>query len=163
MRKLNSIERPPRRKNAYSQWINMGSVVGAQICGNLLRFFEGLGRLTYHAADPIIALYEGNRQRQIHDGARPERTNVIPNGIDTARFHPNTPDRFRIGWVGHLEPKKNPMLMMQIAHRMRLRDERFSFHIAGGFTGSRGGSVVLFGGCPAGPAASSATSGVAPP
>jgi glycosyltransferase involved in cell wall biosynthesis len=62
---------------------------------------------------------------------------VIPNGIDTSRFLLGSPDRFRIGWVGHLEPKKNPMLLMQIAHRMRLRDQRFTFHVAGGFTDVR--------------------------
>jgi glycosyltransferase involved in cell wall biosynthesis len=62
---------------------------------------------------------------------------VMVNGIDTSRFCPGTPDRFRIGWVGHLEPKKNPMLLMQIAHRMRLRDQRFSFHVAGAFTDLR--------------------------
>jgi len=53
-----------------------------------IRFFEGLGRLTYHAASPIIALYDGNRLRQIADGAAEERTRVIPNGIDLARFAP---------------------------------------------------------------------------
>ncbi len=62
---------------------------------------------------------------------------VIPNGIDTVRFRPGTPDRFRVGWVGHLEPKKNPMLLMQIAHRMQQRDARFSFHVAGAFTDLR--------------------------
>ncbi|HEY0422155.1 MAG TPA: glycosyltransferase family 4 protein [Rhodopila sp.] len=65
------------------------------------------------------------------------RIEVIPNGIDTARFRPGSPDRFRVGWVGHLEPKKNPMLLMQIAHRLRQRDARFSFHVAGAFTDLR--------------------------
>ncbi|HVH46316.1 MAG TPA: GT4 family glycosyltransferase PelF, partial [Labilithrix sp.] len=51
-----------------------------------IRFFEALGRISYGAAKPIITLYEGNRQRQIHDGADPPRTRVIPNGIDLARF-----------------------------------------------------------------------------
>jgi len=62
---------------------------------------------------------------------------VIPNGIDMAHFRPGNPDRFRIGWVGHLEPKKNPMLLMQIAHRVFHRDPRFSFHVAGAFTDAR--------------------------
>jgi glycosyltransferase involved in cell wall biosynthesis len=62
---------------------------------------------------------------------------VIPNGIDMVRFHPGNPDRFRIGWVGHLEPKKNPMLLMQIAQRIFQRDPRFSFHVAGAFTDAR--------------------------
>ncbi|WP_321896256.1 GT4 family glycosyltransferase PelF [Paraburkholderia heleia] len=53
-----------------------------------LRFFEALGRLAYDAADEIVALYEGNRQRQIADGARAERTRTIPNGIDVDRLMP---------------------------------------------------------------------------
>lgn len=47
-----------------------------------VRLFERLGQLTYDSADHIIALYDGNRQRQIKDGADPARTQVIPNGID---------------------------------------------------------------------------------
>lgn len=46
-----------------------------------IRFFERVGLLTYRSANPIIALYEGNRRRQIQDGAPPWRTQVIPNGI----------------------------------------------------------------------------------
>ncbi len=51
-----------------------------------IRFFERIGLLTYRAADPIIALYEGNRQRQIADGAEHSRTRVIPNGIAMAAW-----------------------------------------------------------------------------
>jgi polysaccharide biosynthesis protein PelF len=51
-----------------------------------IRFFEAIGRSAYDAADHIVALYEANRQRQIADGARPERTRNIPNGIDIMRF-----------------------------------------------------------------------------
>jgi len=49
-------------------------------------FFEGIGEIAYEAADHIISLYEANRQRQIVDGADPERTHVICNGIDVARY-----------------------------------------------------------------------------
>jgi glycosyltransferase involved in cell wall biosynthesis len=62
---------------------------------------------------------------------------VIPNGIDTARFRLGTPDRFRVGWVGHIEPKKNPMLLMQIAQRTQQLDPRYTFHVAGSFTDLR--------------------------
>ena len=51
-----------------------------------IRFFEGIGRVAYDAANPIISLYEGNRLRQIEDGADKKRTQVIPNGIDLDRF-----------------------------------------------------------------------------
>lgn len=53
-----------------------------------IRFFEALGRICYDAADDIVSLYEGNRQRQIRDGAQPEKTHVIPNGIEISRFEP---------------------------------------------------------------------------
>ncbi|MDC0707370.1 GT4 family glycosyltransferase PelF [Stigmatella sp. ncwal1] len=51
-----------------------------------IRFFAGLGKLTYEAAHPIVSLYEGNRQRQILDGAAAERTVVVPNGVTLPRF-----------------------------------------------------------------------------
>jgi glycosyltransferase involved in cell wall biosynthesis len=53
-----------------------------------IRFFEWLGRICYEAADPIVSLYEANRQRQISDGADAARTFCIPNGISLARFAP---------------------------------------------------------------------------
>ena len=62
---------------------------------------------------------------------------VIPNGIDMDRFVPGNPDRFRVAWVGHLEPKKNPMLLLQIAQRLHSLDARYSFHVAGAFTDLR--------------------------
>jgi len=51
-----------------------------------IRFFETLGNFCYGAAGTIVSLYDGARQRQIDDGALPEHTRVIPNGIDVARF-----------------------------------------------------------------------------
>ncbi|WP_421706319.1 GT4 family glycosyltransferase PelF [Alloalcanivorax xenomutans] len=49
-----------------------------------IHFFEELGRECYQAADQIVALYEANRRRQVLDGAPPERTRNIPNGINLA-------------------------------------------------------------------------------
>ena len=51
-------------------------------------FFEWLGRFCYDAANPIIALYEANRLRQVADGADASRTFNIPNGISLPRFAP---------------------------------------------------------------------------
>lgn len=51
-----------------------------------IRFFETIGRFCYGASDRIVSLYEGARQREISDGALPERTQVIPNGIDINRY-----------------------------------------------------------------------------
>lgn len=51
-----------------------------------IRFFEVLGRFSYEAADNIVSLYAGARQRQIDDGAPADRTRVIPNGIDLRKY-----------------------------------------------------------------------------
>lgn len=53
-----------------------------------VRFFETLGRVCYDAGDDIVALYEGNRRRQVQDGAPEARTRSIPNGIDLPRLAP---------------------------------------------------------------------------
>ncbi len=77
-----------------------------------IRFFEGIGRVIYDAADTIIALYEGNRQRQIADGAPPERTSSIPNGINIERYAAVREKRepgFRpvLGLIGRVVPIKD--------------------------------------------------------
>jgi glycosyltransferase involved in cell wall biosynthesis len=61
------------------------------------------------------------------------RMAVVPNGIDLARFRPGAeaPDPFQVAWVGHVEPKKNPMLLLQVAHEVRRQDPRFRFHALG--------------------------------
>ena len=51
-----------------------------------IRYFESLGRLIYKASNPIVSLYEKNRERQIVDGADSERTLVIPNGMKIENF-----------------------------------------------------------------------------
>ena len=77
-----------------------------------IHFFEALGRMSYAAADPIIALYEGNRQRQVRDGADPARARIVPNGIDLARFAALRDKRARtiprvLGLVGRVVPIKD--------------------------------------------------------
>jgi polysaccharide biosynthesis protein PelF len=75
-------------------------------------FFEGLGRAAYATARPIISLYDGNRERQVEDGAARDRTRVIPNGIDVARFaklraaRPKQPPPV-LGLVGRIVPIKD--------------------------------------------------------
>jgi glycosyltransferase involved in cell wall biosynthesis len=62
---------------------------------------------------------------------------IIPNGIDLDRFAPGNGDRYRVAWVGHLEPKKNPMLLLQIAHTLHRADPRYTISVAGTFTDLR--------------------------
>ncbi|MBK1851287.1 GT4 family glycosyltransferase PelF [Marinobacter sp. 1-4A] len=77
-----------------------------------IRFFETMGRLTYQQADPIISLYLGNQQRQLADGAAPERTHIIPNGISPEQFEGALAARpatvpMVMGLVGRVVPIKD--------------------------------------------------------
>ena len=76
-----------------------------------IRFFNGLGRLTYESADEVIALFEVNRQLQISLGAEPAKCKVIPNGISIEKY--TSPVRkaddgiFRVGLVGRVTKIKD--------------------------------------------------------
>ena len=105
---------------ARAAWINDDAVAaGAGLGQDLgylrrlwIRFFEGLGRAAYTTARPIVSLYEGNRERQVDDGADRARTRVIPNGIDVGRFallraaRPAVPPPV-LGLVGRVVPIKD--------------------------------------------------------
>lgn len=51
-----------------------------------VRFFQTLSRQTYAQARSIISLFERARRQQVDDGAQAERTRIVPNGVDIARF-----------------------------------------------------------------------------
>jgi glycosyltransferase involved in cell wall biosynthesis len=47
-----------------------------------IRFFQSLGRMSYSNADHVYTLFNGNRLRQIDDGADESRLTIIPNGVN---------------------------------------------------------------------------------
>ena len=81
-----------------------------------MHFFGALARCVYARASLIISLSEVARKRQISDGAPPEKTRVVPNGVDLEglsrlidgvplRFAPHRP--VRVGFVGRIVPIKD--------------------------------------------------------
>ena len=86
-----------------------------------IRFFEALGRLTYLKSSPIISLYEGNRERQVIDGAKASLTRVIPNGIDPLRFanirdnRSDNPSKI-MGLIGRVVPIKDIKTFLRSVH-----------------------------------------------
>jgi glycosyltransferase involved in cell wall biosynthesis len=42
--------------------------------------------MSYGAADQVFTLYDGNRRRQLLDGADDARLSIIPNGVNVRRF-----------------------------------------------------------------------------
>jgi glycosyltransferase involved in cell wall biosynthesis len=82
------------------------------IRGLWIRFYEQIGRMAYAQASPIISLYEGNRLRQIADGAPAEKTRVITNGINVERYRvalEKRPEKIPpvLGLVGRVVPIKD--------------------------------------------------------
>ena len=78
-----------------------------------IRFFLSLSRTAYNSASQIIALFDANRIAQCADGAKKERTSIIPNGIDLSLYSEITTrkrsvdETFRIGFVGRITEIKD--------------------------------------------------------
>lgn len=90
----------------------------AQARGNPLRrmwmdFFVTLGEFTYNASDDIVTLFGGNVDLQHQLGADPNKTQIIPNGVNMANFWPlfeqrsTAPRKQRVGFVGRVVPIKD--------------------------------------------------------
>ena len=77
-----------------------------------IRFFQSLGRMCYDAADPIVALYETNRLRQIADGAEPSRTTNVPNGVSLGTLAP----------LRELRPADPPPVLCLIGRVVQIKD-----------------------------------------
>ncbi len=66
------------------------------------------------------------------------RLHVIHNGVDTDRFTPFAEfNPYRIGWCGWFSLHKNPLLALEILHRLHDEDRRYRLHIS-----SKGGEKV---------------------
>ncbi|MCK5831716.1 MAG: GT4 family glycosyltransferase PelF [Methylococcales bacterium] len=77
-----------------------------------IRFFESLGRTIYEVANPIISISEGNKRRQIIDGAKVDKISVIANGINLDKLKPQRIKRpeqipLVIGFIGRVVPIKD--------------------------------------------------------
>ncbi|MFK7861634.1 MAG: GT4 family glycosyltransferase PelF [Granulosicoccus sp.] len=92
--------------------------------GLWIRFFGSLGRMAYASANEVFTLYEGNRKRQIADGADEARLHIVPNGVDIARYAkarrpagaPVPPVIVLIGRVVPIKDIKTFIRTMQIVH-----------------------------------------------
>ncbi len=132
----------------HAVWATTSGVLGARPCVLRLHSIEALqtdfpARIDWSRIFCLITVGEDITDilLRLCPAAAAAPCRVIANGIDLSRFRPaaaEQPDaRFNIGWVGHIEPKKNPMMLPQIAHRLRQVDPRYRIHLAGPFTDVR--------------------------
>jgi len=72
-------------------------------------YLKTIGRFTFNSADRIITFTEWEKEELIAVGVKPEKIVIIPNGVDTEKFHPIVspePHPFTIIWVGRLAAGK---------------------------------------------------------
>ena len=75
-----------------SQWIKSVSSVSVDrydiddLRKLWINFFVNLGKVCYEQADKVYSLFEGARRIQIALGCPPEKTEVIPNGVEIERY-----------------------------------------------------------------------------
>lgn len=82
------------------------------------KYFQHLGQVTYHRANKVISLYDGNQKRQVRDGAAIEKTQIISNGIDVAAYKPLRNHRSAtpppvVGLIGRVVPIKDIKTFIQ--------------------------------------------------
>ncbi len=119
--------------------VREGMGVFKQLWINLFMF---LGQLSYAGAQRIVSLFEGNTYLQIEFGAEARRLEVIPNGIDPAKFdaamHQRTErlgrglgDEIVVGFIGRVVPIKDVKTLIRAARTVVAREPRAVFHIIG--------------------------------
>ncbi|MDP7143253.1 MAG: glycosyltransferase [Alphaproteobacteria bacterium] len=71
---------------------------------------------------------------KVPDLEQKTRVSVVGNGLDFDRYaESDALDRFKIAWVAKPIIRKNPMMALQILHKLVTVDERYEMHFAGGF------------------------------
>lgn len=106
----------------------------------IIRFARWLERLLSRYPDLIISNSETGRNHALQNGFPEEKVIVIPNGIDTARFHPDRflgiplrnkwgikSDEKLIGIIGRLDPMKDHPTFLRAASQIVKKSARVRF------------------------------------
>jgi len=77
-----------------------------------VKFFEGIGKMSYSRANPILSLFSVAKETQIAYGAKAELCRVIPNGVD---IH-------KLGATLQHRPKGIPKIITLIGRVVSIKD-----------------------------------------
>lgn len=96
--------------------------------------FQVLSRLAYEHADRIFTLYEGNKVREILEGADPKKISIIPNGIDIKEISAIPIEKKptpQIGLIGRVVSIKDIKTFIHAANLVLKEIPEAHFHIVG--------------------------------
>lgn len=96
-------------------------------------------RVNWSCVDRLIFVSEGIQKYVIeHYKVNRDITIVIPNGVDLSKwtFKQRTPG-FNVAYVGYINYKKGPMLLLHTLKAIHDQDNRYKFYIAGQFQDTR--------------------------
>ncbi|GGD13814.1 GT4 family glycosyltransferase PelF [Pontibacillus salipaludis] len=98
-------------------------------------FFHHLSRQAYKEASSILTLFDKNQHHQHEIGADPEKTAIIPNGVDYDRLSqlPVSEEQrpFRIGAIIRVVPIKDVKTMITAAKILEQRGRLFEWILMG--------------------------------
>lgn len=98
------------------------------------RFFTRLSGIAYDQSDKIVTLSEVNRKKQLDDGAKREKTAIVPNGVAIGlraaarELQPLAP--MRVGFVGRVVPVKDVLTFIR-ACDLALQQVRLDVEVIG--------------------------------
>jgi glycosyltransferase involved in cell wall biosynthesis len=94
-------------------------------------------QVDWRAVDDLVFVAPHIREvveSQVSGLAERCRLHVVPNAVDTARLaFTERPKGFRVAYLGYINFKKGPMLLIQAARAMARLDPRYTLHIGGAF------------------------------
>lgn len=104
-----------------------------------MRIFKSLSLTTYHYAERVFTLFDGNREAEIADGADPEKIEVLPNAIPPESFlnlrgkHGGIEGKsvLVIGFVGRIVPIKDLKTFIRAVKIVAMRLDRVEARIMG--------------------------------
>ena len=100
-----------------------------------MRFFMFLSYLAYERADEVVTLYEGNRLTQLEEGADPQKTRIIPNGVNIVGYQVNARKNsygpFKVGFVGRVVPIKDVKTFIAACQNINNEIQNVEFYILG--------------------------------
>ena len=95
-----------------------------------------VGRWIVGRSNRVVAVSEAVKRYAVELGVEPCKISVVPNGVDTVKFHPSSAVRngdglVRVGFVGRLVANKGPQYLVEAASRIVHDFPNVRFQVAG--------------------------------